>query len=369
MNKLADEKGFIILMKTRTFCLWIVPYLLLSTGCSEKKMTSLPVYHVAFSPDGKWLVGAGGLVETSSRPPWTGDGSIKVWQTSTWKPHASWREGFTDRVQQIQFTSENVFAVASNQFIRNAQGGDPYRGTLLRFWNIANKTELASLHLKDIRGNARSIGYYPPANLLALNLGYSLENVGIFTIPTLATKVILEEHKRGSLMLRFSPDGKQILSCTLDEPALRLHDCTTGRRIASHKMDSSQARYAQFSPDGKMIAVAAENGKIYVFTRDFSDILLTINVGIPPSFVTFTPNNEMIAMVKSRSAIQLYSIKTKEATQTFDGNPEGPNGCSFSPDGEWIAIGSGGHPQGGGKSPGRVRVFEVKTGKLIADLE
>ncbi|MBI2807396.1 MAG: hypothetical protein HYX68_20635 [Planctomycetes bacterium] len=97
--------------------------------------------------------------------------------------------------------------------------------------------------------------------------------------------------------------------------------------------------------------------------------MLTIEIGYQPSMVAFTPDSKKIAVQGKPGDIELFSIQAQKKQRTFDKNAEGANCCCFSPDGNWIAIGGGGQPRNGKMSPGRVRVFEVKTGKVVAELD
>ncbi|MSQ93668.1 MAG: hypothetical protein EXR98_03835 [Gemmataceae bacterium] len=359
-----------------TCALLMLPVFAVSLGCSDGKTDRPPINHVAFSPDGKWLVGAGGTVKPNG-----GEGIAKVWETSTWKLHDTWGEGFTDRVEQVHFASNEMVATWSNEMEHNPRGGSPQRGIMLRRWNIPEKKELPKLHLSELRTWAGSTAYYPAGNLVASSSKDADKIGAIFTVPKLEETVTLKEDQaRGASFRGFSPDGKRILVAigSAESPEVRVFDTSNGQRLAAHKLDASNSkvnpthvRSAEFSPNGKMIVIGTINPiKIYVLTADLSATLLTLELGLFPDCLKFTPDNEMVAIKNGRNSIEMYSIKTKEAVKTFDGNPEGANGWCFSPDGAWIAIGSGGHPDDKGKtSPGKVRVFEVKTGKLVAELE
>lgn len=351
-------------------CLAIV---VLSTGCQEEKMAAMPYTSLSFSPDGKWLVAAGGTVK-----PRGGEGKARVWQTSSWKVHDSWLDGFTDKVDAVFFISVDTTAVISKKMIREREGS-AFDGILVRLWNVPDKKELASVHLKGARGWGRSIGFHAPDKLIAFTPG-DYDKVGIYKFPSLEERTLLTGHSRGAFLLRFSPDGKRILSAirSAEDPQIRLYDNTSGQNKAVFKLAAShdetsptEVRSADYSANGKMIAIGTIDPiKIYVLTADLSATLLTLEPGLFPDCVKFTPDSELVAIKNGRNTVQLYSTKTKEPRKTFDGNPEGVNGWCFSPDGAWIAIASGGHPdKNGGTSPGRVRVFEVKTGKLVAELE
>jgi WD40 repeat protein len=347
--------------------LQVFPVLLLGFGCGQAQEIHRPLLHVAFTPDGKWLVAGGGTIDTR-KPLHGGHGVVKVWETANWKPYGTWTDGFTDTVDHLFVQSKDSFAVASSKIIPDSRGS-PYAGVLIRSWRFSDKLELPARHLESPL-SARGIGYHFHEKLVAYSHG---KNAVVFTLPKLERKSVLEGHSNGSLLLHFSPDGKSILSCTVDKPFIRLHDVSTGKRVGEQNVDGIPPEFsfvhARFSSDGKMISVGTESKKVFVLTADLSAVLFEIGVQYQPTLAEISPNNEFIAIMHSSDAVRLYNIKTKEPIRTFEGNLEGVNGCCFSPDGAWIAIASGGHPRDNGTSPGRVRIFEVKTGKLLGELD
>ena len=286
-----------------------------------------------------------------------------------------WSDGFTGIVESIFFLTDDTFVTTNHQYVRDTRGS-PHDGDMARIWSIQEKKELTSLHLKKSRGHARAIGFYGPANILVYNAGD--HKPGVFTYPALEEKAILQDFPKTNARLRFSPDGKWVLAAinSASTPAVRLHNASNGVTIAVHQLDASNdevhftdVRSAGFSSDGKLIGVGTDRpAKVYVLTSDMKAPILKLDVEGVPDCVAFTPDGEQIAFQKGRNAFELRSIKANKSQQTYDGISEGANSCSFSPDGAWIAIASG-HPGGIGKTAGKIRVFEVKTGKLVAELD
>jgi WD40 repeat protein len=330
----------------------------------------LAIRHVAFSPDGKWLVGAGGRLGKNG-PPWGGEGLIKVWNTTSWKLHGAWADGFTNPVDQLFFVSEEIVGTASDKLIRESRGS-PYDGVVLRYWEIKEKKELPKVHLQEPL-RAFGIGLFAKDKLVAYTPG-DAKKTGVFSLPNMERICTLSEHSKGSWLLRFSSDGKRILSLAREKPFVRLHDSLTGKRLAEHNLESVtpdatrvHSVHARFSNNDKLIAVV-QNGNVYVLASDLNSLLFQIDTPVFETRTEFAPNSDLIAITKAES-VDIYSVSTKKLIKKIGGNPEGVNACGFSPDGIWIAIGGGGHPQGTSISPGKVRVFEVKTGKLVAELD
>ena len=62
----------------------------------------------------KWVV-AGGGSHPSGKAPFLGNGIVKVWEVSNWKPHYVCEEGFTDVVDSLFFLSKEEVAVSSKK--------------------------------------------------------------------------------------------------------------------------------------------------------------------------------------------------------------------------------------------------------------
>jgi len=338
-------------------------------GCAENQTTSMPLWHVAFSPDGKWLIAGGGTINQS-----TNRGVAKVWETGNWKVHHAWNLDFPVYVDGIFFVSPDSVATM-NAKVKPGAAGDPSDGVLLQYWDLSKKKELDELHLK-MAASKRLIGIHFPSKLIAL-YNRSSRACAIYTLPNLEEKIVLKDCPPA--FLKFSPDGKKILAAVSqgggNAPHVRSHDAS-GNLLASFDLTASNkgseptnVRAGRFSPDGKMVVIVTNRpDKTYLFKADLSAPLWLFDSPFSEC-VEFTPDNETIAVRKDDNTVQLQTIKTKEVVKSFGDNPDGANSWCFSADGAWIAIAGGGHKRQSGFSPGRVRVFEVKTGKLVAELD
>ena len=68
------------------------------------------------------------------------------------------------------------------------------------------------------------------------------------------------------LSVRFSPDGRQLLSGSYDNSA-RLWDVATGNELQALKGHSWWVWAAEFSPDGSRIVTAGQDGKAIVWEK------------------------------------------------------------------------------------------------------
>lgn len=372
-------------MNSNFFCVMLGFLALVSLSCAQAQEKPYPMFRtVAFSADKKWLVaGGGGIARTGSH------GMVKVWDTSSWKPHAVWTESFTYPVQAVRFVSPEVVASLSAKMLPPGPGSR-FEGTLVRRWNLPEKTEHGSVLLKGYFGGG-SLGFHPSQKLITFD-HVSDGACGIYSFPELERKVSLKAlHELGRpIDCWFSADGKRVYSASVqpDGPQVRLHDAHNGDLLRTFKPENSKDRTEPtiigswaVSPNGDMVAIATNRpAKLYILKSDLSETLWVTNapvvsLEIDPRFrvepqLEFTIDNEAIALRKDDTTVELYSLKSKDSIRRFTDNPHGVNGFSFSKDGNWIAIAGGGHRRPENKfSPPSVCVFDVKTGKLVAELD
>ncbi len=340
----------------------------ISPGCESDRPAAVPITDVSFSPDGKWLVACGGRLNTR-KPRVGGEGFVKIWDTEGWKLRDTINDGFTDPVEQLFFAHDGLLCSVSNNIIPDSPGS-PYGGVSFRYWNITKREETPPFRLTEGSNQARVVAYCPERKLVCLSSGGKPQ---IVKMPGLEVTSAMEGHSQGSLLMRFSPDCKRLMSCTVDKPFLRVHDAASGKRVAEHSLDSVAPKLSLvsggFSRDGTMVFVCTESKKLFVLPADLTSVLLEVKLGLFPRCADFSPDGGSIAIPKSHDTLQILSIRKGEVLREFGGITEGVNGCAFSTDGRLVAVASGGHPQGADNSPGKVRVFEAKTGKLVAELD
>ena len=119
-------------------------------GCPSAPETSR-IEYLSFSPNGKWLVAAGGIHLRS--------GQLKIWECSRWKTRCELTNDAAGRMENGRFVSENEIALLSTKPDERDRRRE---GVMeLRFWDILEKKEIKTIELKDVGSFAERIDFCP----------------------------------------------------------------------------------------------------------------------------------------------------------------------------------------------------------------
>ncbi len=161
----------------------------------------------------------------------------------------------------------------------------------------------------------------------------------------------------------FLPDGKQfalggratsgssgvirVFDLGMDEPKLTIPAHTT----AVHAL--------AVSPDGRLLASTAQERVVKVWNAQTGEHLTSLDGVRPSASVAFGFDGQTLA-ASARGGVRLYELATAQLKRELE--HEEVNSIAFSPDGKWLASGSGGVFQG--ILQGEVRLWEVESGEL-----
>lgn len=170
----------------------------------------------------------------------------------------------------------------------------------------------------------------------------------------------------GYLDLVFSPDGKLLAAGTFRDDAVVLFDVAAAKERARLRMPRGSAGYLcflRFTADGRQL-VSASRGDLMVRTwdvatgrqvREFEKPLMTpLAIGPGEKLVALAPDE--------RTVLKLFALESKKVLREMDLGDKYPciRACAFSPDGKSLAT----HDGFGG-----VMVLDAEQGTLIRQLQ
>jgi WD40 repeat protein len=203
----------------------------------------------------------------------------------------------------------------------------------------------------------------------------------------------LYEHNDPVNAVAFSPDGK--LVATPAQRGVDVWDVSEKKLRNTFMIDIGAVRTLAFSPDSKFIAMSDNLSKLHIREADEvtkaqnpePDFhFLNERRPTPPAQGTvtwrahertidslaFSPDGKLLASAAEERAIKLWDSSTHKLLQTILGMRAAPTSIAFSPDGKIIACGCASSINGSAGSvepPNEIKFFEAATGKDLGWIE
>jgi len=156
----------------------------------------------------------------------------------------------------------------------------------------------------------------------------------------------------------WSPDGRRIVTASEDHTA-RVWDAATARQLAvlSH---SSAVRRAAFSPDGQRIVTASEDhtARIWDATTAKPLAVLSGHDGIVNT-AAFSPDGQRVVTASDDRTARVWDAATARQLAVLSGHGDGVSSALFSPDGRRVVTASMDHS---------ARIWDAVNSRLIAVL-
>jgi RNA polymerase sigma factor (sigma-70 family) len=261
---------------------------------------------IAFTPDGQTLVSAGG------------DGMVRVWD---------WATGRERRLFQGHMGSSVNCVAVSPDGKTFATGGGGKGHKTLALWDLATGKELCSPG-----GNTYSIlslAFSPDGKILAAGSG----TLGRFGLPPGVKPPVVE----------------------MGGGTVRLWDVATGKLLRTLEGHTSGVSGVAYAPDSKRLASASHDGTLRLWDPATGKELFKVVVPSPPAAATgritnidqggvysvsFSPDGKTLASAGEDGSVRLWDAATGKETRTLSGHGREVHVIAFSADGKTLASGS-----------------------------
>lgn len=166
---------------------------------------------------------------------------------------------------------------------------------------------------------------------------------------------VLAGHEASVIAVAFSPDGKTLLSFSLDG-GLRTWDANTGLQQAAVKTAIDSYSAATFSPDRKWLAAGSSGGTLHVYNIAAKKEAVKVSSGQMFRALAFSPDGKAIASAQNGEMVRIYSTDGKEIVTV---PAVEANGLAYSQDSRILA--AAGHD-------GNIKLIDTASWKQTASL-
>ncbi|WP_287115874.1 serine/threonine-protein kinase, partial [Microcystis sp. M_OC_Ca_00000000_C217Col] len=241
------------------------------------------VQSVVYSPDGRYLASGGG------------DNTIKIWEIATGRELCTFA-GHSDWVRSVVYSPDGRYLASASS------------DKTIKIWQVATGKQLRTLtgHSRGVR----SVVYSPDGRYLASG---SVDNtIKIWQVAT----------------------GRELRTLTghseMDK-TIKIWEVATGKQLRTLNGHSYRVNSVVYSPDGRYLASGSSDKTIKIW-----------EVATGKELRTLTGHSYWVySVIYSDKTIKIWEVATGKQLRTLNGHSYRVNSVVYSPDGRYLASGSG----------------------------
>jgi WD40 repeat protein len=307
------------------------------------------VHCAVFTRDGKTLITTGA------------DAVIRLWEVPTGRP-----------LRQLEGHRGWVGNLALSRDGSTLASGGTWWDHSLRVWDLASGKELRCLDRGDFPVG-QPIAFAPDGKTLYAVREREIEVWEVGRGRKLRSLRPLPERTGGLADVALSPDGRALAATNSDaDPAerfgrlysggtLRLLDSRTGKELCKRSLKAWAPGLVSFAPDGRTLALQGGSA-IQIWSADLEKELLRIPTPETNcNRFAFSPDSRLLAVAAFNGAsapfrIRVWELRSGKECREFPGHDHFVNALAFAPDGKTLASGSAG---------ASVRLWDLASGAEV----
>lgn len=323
------------------FC-GLLSSLCLSASAQSPTPRPVPVWSLAFSPDGKTL--AAGSYQ-----------SVQLWDVES-RAAGKKLTGHAGQVRCLAWSADGRQLAAG--------GGKPGESGEVRVWDVAaGKLNVGMTEHRDV---VEGVAFSASGDAI---ISASMDERALAV--QLASKKVVEtmgDHTNRVVSVALSPNGKYLATGSLDK-TVKLWSATDYKPLANLDFPGGQVYQVAFLPPGDQFIVVGEDGNSRVFRINESrsgkstgfniSTVRTLNGNRTPVFaVAVSAKGNFFALGGADNVVNVYDANGNRKYQLKECT-DAVYALALSPDGSLVAAGS---------RDGKVRLWTTSDGKLAAEL-
>ncbi len=277
-----------------------------------------PVVNAAFSPDERQVLTV------------TPDGKARLWELRTAAEIAVFHGGHASPInyQDIQFVNVASFSPDGSRVVVAA-------GLTAGIWDVSTGEEIAILRGHD--ADINSVDFSPDGKqVLTASLDHTAR---IWNAETGSETAVLAGHDLAVMGADFSPDGRMALTVSRDATA-RVWDAGSGSEIAVLQAHRKLIYQGAFSPDGTRIVTASVDGTARLWTVDGEALAVFTGHRGPVHQAAFSPAGDRVVTVSADGTARVWDAATGSPLAIIEGHDADVFSLALSPDGSRVVTAS-----------------------------
>lgn len=230
----------------------------------------------------------------------------------------------SSRVRTLVFSPDgsSLVSIGSDQTIRS--------------WDL--KKQAQSL-IGSVNKRQEATAVFSPDGKQIVTSGYVLPHMQIWNASFRASESLMESPPANIDMAELSPCGQYVATSAYDEEkTLRIHNTMDASEFVL-MAGRDKVLNMVFSPDGKRLASASEDGTIRLWdTSTGVDIVISRSELDVVTVLEFSPDGKHLASGNKKGEVRIWSAVTGHLQSTFKHQGEHIGGITFSVDGKRIVV-------------------------------
>ncbi len=284
------------------------------------------------------------------------DNVVRLMDAESGRPVRNFTTDALQSVSNYGVSNQGILGGAGG-FVAYSSVGELKRFELSKTWELGGT--IGSVEASPLSDRVTALDFSPDGKLLAVGSGPP-SRFGELKIFDAATRELVrdfgEVHSDTILCVKFSPDGKYIVTSAADK-LCRLFDVATGQMLRAFEGHTHHVLAVAWRDHGMSVATASADNTIKTWKVETGEQIRTIS-GLKKEVtaLSFVGDSNQLASASSDGVVRLYNADDGKLVRTFSGASNALYTLSVSAD--LLRITAGGQT-------GQLWTWTIADGKLV----